>query len=94
MPFAAVNKSYAFSDRNTIPPIESQVSNTFIANVFTRSGDERPNLYKSFHFETIFFSLKPIPFSGKELDLLLLFLFSQKLTRRVNNNATAKSQNI
>ncbi|CDY31250.1 BnaC08g15450D [Brassica napus] len=30
--------------------IESQVSNIFISNDFPQSGDERYNLYKSFHF--------------------------------------------
>ncbi|KAH0849726.1 LOW QUALITY PROTEIN: hypothetical protein HID58_096140, partial [Brassica napus] len=38
--------------RDTISPssIESQVSNIFISNDFPQSGDERYNLYKSFHF--------------------------------------------
>ncbi|KAK3420494.1 hypothetical protein EUGRSUZ_G01321 [Eucalyptus grandis] len=36
--------------RDTISPIESQVSNIFIPNDFPQSGDERSNLYKSFHF--------------------------------------------
>ncbi|KAH0849737.1 LOW QUALITY PROTEIN: hypothetical protein HID58_096128, partial [Brassica napus] len=37
---------------DTISPssIESQVSNIFISNDFPQSGDERYNLYKSFHF--------------------------------------------
>ncbi|KAI3894348.1 hypothetical protein MKX03_024830, partial [Papaver bracteatum] len=36
--------------RDTISSIESQVSNIFIPNDFPQSGDERYNLYKSFHF--------------------------------------------
>ncbi|KAL6492562.1 Protein Ycf2 [Orobanche gracilis] len=36
--------------RDTISPIESQVSNIFISNDFPQSGDETYNLSKSFHF--------------------------------------------
>ncbi|KAJ0105491.1 hypothetical protein Patl1_19302 [Pistacia atlantica] len=43
-------KKHAFLERDTISPIESQVSNIFIPNDFPQSGDERYNLYKSFHF--------------------------------------------
>nr|YP_010012173.1 Ycf2 [Capparis decidua]YP_010012193.1 Ycf2 [Capparis decidua]QOI12600.1 Ycf2 [Capparis decidua]QOI12620.1 Ycf2 [Capparis decidua] len=45
-------KKHAFLERDTISPspIESQVSNIFISNDFSQSGDERYNLYKSFHF--------------------------------------------
>nr|YP_010484390.1 Ycf2 [Tamarix laxa]YP_010484406.1 Ycf2 [Tamarix laxa]UVW79610.1 Ycf2 [Tamarix laxa]UVW79611.1 Ycf2 [Tamarix laxa] len=43
-------KKHAFLERDTISPIESQVSNIFIPNNFPQSGDERYNLYKSFHF--------------------------------------------
>nr|QYJ09119.1 hypothetical protein RF2 [Staphylea holocarpa]QYJ09137.1 hypothetical protein RF2 [Staphylea holocarpa] len=43
-------KKHAFLERDTISPIESQVSNIFILNDFPQSGDERDNLYKSFHF--------------------------------------------
>nr|QKK51645.1 Ycf2 [Plagioloba crenulata]QKK51665.1 Ycf2 [Plagioloba crenulata] len=45
-------KKHAFLGRDTISPssIESQVSNIFISNDFPQSGDERYNLYKSFHF--------------------------------------------
>nr|YP_009578010.1 hypothetical chloroplast RF2 [Bunchosia argentea]YP_009578024.1 hypothetical chloroplast RF2 [Bunchosia argentea]QBK32627.1 hypothetical chloroplast RF2 [Bunchosia argentea]QBK32641.1 hypothetical chloroplast RF2 [Bunchosia argentea] len=43
-------KKHAFLERDTISPIESQVSNIFIPNDFLQSGDERYNLYKSFHF--------------------------------------------
>nr|YP_010419167.1 hypothetical protein RF2 [Gyrotaenia microcarpa]YP_010419185.1 hypothetical protein RF2 [Gyrotaenia microcarpa]USG52530.1 hypothetical protein RF2 [Gyrotaenia microcarpa]USG52548.1 hypothetical protein RF2 [Gyrotaenia microcarpa] len=43
-------KTYAFLDRDTISPIELQVSNIFILNDFPQNGDERYNLYKSFHF--------------------------------------------
>nr|YP_010139219.1 hypothetical chloroplast RF2 [Garcinia paucinervis]YP_010139235.1 hypothetical chloroplast RF2 [Garcinia paucinervis]QQK54598.1 hypothetical chloroplast RF2 [Garcinia paucinervis]QQK54614.1 hypothetical chloroplast RF2 [Garcinia paucinervis]QXF60399.1 hypothetical chloroplast RF21 [Garcinia paucinervis]QXF60416.1 hypothetical chloroplast RF21 [Garcinia paucinervis] len=43
-------KKHAFLESDTISPIESQVSNIFIPNDFPQSGDERYNLYKSFHF--------------------------------------------
>nr|AMH87587.1 Ycf2 [Syringa meyeri] len=43
-------KKHAFGGRDTISPIESQVSNIFIPNYFPQSGDEMYNLYKSFHF--------------------------------------------
>jgi len=43
-------KKHAFWGRDTISPIESQVSNIFIPNDFPQSGDETSNLYKSFHF--------------------------------------------
>ena len=43
-------KKHAFLERDTISPIESQVSNIFIPNDFPQSGDETYNLYKSFHF--------------------------------------------
>nr|QWE50783.1 Ycf2 protein [Bruguiera parviflora]QWE50803.1 Ycf2 protein [Bruguiera parviflora] len=43
-------KKHAFLERDTISPIESQVSNIFIPNDFPQSSDERYNLYKSFHF--------------------------------------------
>nr|YP_010982165.1 hypothetical protein RF2 [Habropetalum dawei]YP_010982180.1 hypothetical protein RF2 [Habropetalum dawei]UZP15890.1 hypothetical protein RF2 [Habropetalum dawei]UZP15905.1 hypothetical protein RF2 [Habropetalum dawei] len=43
-------KKHALLERDTISPIESQVSNIFIPNDFPQSGDERYNLYKSFHF--------------------------------------------
>nr|YP_010458452.1 hypothetical protein RF2 [Loeseneriella lenticellata]YP_010458471.1 hypothetical protein RF2 [Loeseneriella lenticellata]UUA69957.1 hypothetical protein RF2 [Loeseneriella lenticellata]UUA69958.1 hypothetical protein RF2 [Loeseneriella lenticellata] len=46
----AGKKKHAFLGRDTISPIESQVSNIFIPNDFSESGDERYNLYKSFHF--------------------------------------------
>ena len=42
--------AFAFLERDTISPIESQVSNIFIPNDFPQSGDETYNLYKSFHF--------------------------------------------
>nr|YP_009699259.1 Ycf2 [Nasa urens]YP_009699276.1 Ycf2 [Nasa urens]QEJ86869.1 Ycf2 [Nasa urens]QEJ86870.1 Ycf2 [Nasa urens] len=44
------NKKHAFWGRDTISPIESQVSNILIPNDFPQSGDETYNLYKSFHF--------------------------------------------
>nr|UGK72100.1 hypothetical chloroplast RF21 [Kaempferia rotunda]UGK72117.1 hypothetical chloroplast RF21 [Kaempferia rotunda] len=43
-------KKHIFGERETILPIESQVSDIFIPNDFTQSGDERYNLYKFFHF--------------------------------------------
>nr|UEV85713.1 hypothetical protein RF2 [Eschscholzia californica]UEV85732.1 hypothetical chloroplast RF2 [Eschscholzia californica] len=43
-------KKHVFLERDTISPIESQVSNIFIPNDFPQSGDETYNLYKSFHF--------------------------------------------
>nr|YP_009825219.1 Ycf2 [Menispermum canadense]QBZ73904.1 Ycf2 [Menispermum canadense] len=43
-------KKHVFLGRDTISPIESQVSNIFIPNDFPQSGDETYNLYKSFHF--------------------------------------------
>nr|YP_010457571.1 hypothetical protein RF2 [Microtropis osmanthoides]YP_010457590.1 hypothetical protein RF2 [Microtropis osmanthoides]UUA68808.1 hypothetical protein RF2 [Microtropis osmanthoides]UUA68809.1 hypothetical protein RF2 [Microtropis osmanthoides] len=46
----AGKKKHAFLERDTISPIESQVSNIFIPNDFSESSDERYNLYKSFHF--------------------------------------------
>ena len=46
----AVKKKHVFLERDTISPIESQVSNIFISNDFPQSGDETYNLYRSFHF--------------------------------------------
>nr|UBD07900.1 hypothetical chloroplast RF21 [Primula sikkimensis]UBD07917.1 hypothetical chloroplast RF21 [Primula sikkimensis]USN91598.1 Ycf2 protein [Primula sikkimensis]USN91616.1 Ycf2 protein [Primula sikkimensis] len=43
-------KKHAFGRRNTISPIESQVSNLFLPNDFPQSGDETYNLDKFFHF--------------------------------------------
>nr|YP_009450099.1 hypothetical chloroplast RF2 [Burmannia championii]YP_009450106.1 hypothetical chloroplast RF2 [Burmannia championii]ANK36296.1 hypothetical chloroplast RF2 [Burmannia championii]ANK36303.1 hypothetical chloroplast RF2 [Burmannia championii] len=43
---------HIFLERETISPIEPQVSDIFISNDFPQSGDERYNLYKSFHFPT------------------------------------------
>nr|AYC21317.1 hypothetical protein RF2 [Aphyllon fasciculatum]AYC21327.1 hypothetical protein RF2 [Aphyllon fasciculatum] len=43
-------KKHAFWGRETISPIESQVSNIFIPNDFPQSGDETYNLSKSFNF--------------------------------------------
>nr|YP_010689899.1 hypothetical chloroplast RF2 [Ceratostigma plumbaginoides]YP_010689917.1 hypothetical chloroplast RF2 [Ceratostigma plumbaginoides]WBR75608.1 hypothetical chloroplast RF2 [Ceratostigma plumbaginoides]WBR75626.1 hypothetical chloroplast RF2 [Ceratostigma plumbaginoides]WBR75690.1 hypothetical chloroplast RF2 [Ceratostigma plumbaginoides]WBR75708.1 hypothetical chloroplast RF2 [Ceratostigma plumbaginoides] len=40
-------KKHAFLERDTISPIESTI---FIPNDFPQRGDERDNLYKSFHF--------------------------------------------
>nr|QWL15908.1 hypothetical chloroplast RF21 [Plantago coronopus]QWL15930.1 hypothetical chloroplast RF21 [Plantago coronopus] len=41
---------HAFGGRETISPMESQVSNIFISNDFSQSGHETYNLYKSVHF--------------------------------------------
>nr|YP_009864791.1 Ycf2 [Uvularia grandiflora]YP_009864808.1 Ycf2 [Uvularia grandiflora]QKE32786.1 Ycf2 [Uvularia grandiflora]QKE32803.1 Ycf2 [Uvularia grandiflora] len=43
-------KKHIFLERETISPIESQVSDIFIPNDFPQSGNETYNLYKSFHF--------------------------------------------
>nr|UZH92874.1 putative chloroplast RF21 [Allium pallasii] len=43
-------KKHIFLERETISPIESQVSDIFIPNDFLQSGDETYNLYESFHF--------------------------------------------
>nr|YP_009341917.1 hypothetical chloroplast RF2 [Aletris spicata]YP_009341934.1 hypothetical chloroplast RF2 [Aletris spicata]ALV25482.1 hypothetical chloroplast RF2 [Aletris spicata]ALV25483.1 hypothetical chloroplast RF2 [Aletris spicata] len=43
-------KKHIFLERETISPIESQVSDILIPNDFPQSGDETYNLYKSFHF--------------------------------------------
>lgn len=39
-----------FLERETISPIESQVSDIFIPNDFPQSGDETYHFLKSFHF--------------------------------------------
>nr|YP_010154279.1 hypothetical protein RF2 [Corydalis saxicola]YP_010154306.1 hypothetical protein RF2 [Corydalis saxicola]QQW52112.1 hypothetical protein RF2 [Corydalis saxicola]QQW52139.1 hypothetical protein RF2 [Corydalis saxicola] len=43
-------KKHVFLERDTISPIESQVSKIFIPNDLPQSGDETYNLDKSFHF--------------------------------------------
>nr|WEG89384.1 hypothetical chloroplast RF21 [Amana sp. MW-2023b]WEG89385.1 hypothetical chloroplast RF21 [Amana sp. MW-2023b] len=43
-------KKHIFLERETISPIESLVSDIFIPNDFSQSGDETYNLYKYFHF--------------------------------------------
>nr|UDZ61537.1 hypothetical protein RF2 [Albidella nymphaeifolia] len=43
-------KKHIFLERETISPIDLQVSDIFIPNGFPQSGDETYNLYKSFHF--------------------------------------------
>ena len=48
--FCDGKKKRAFLERDTISPIESQVSNILIPNDFPQSGNEGYNLYKSFHF--------------------------------------------
>nr|QXO05453.1 Ycf2 [Vrydagzynea nuda]QXO05470.1 Ycf2 [Vrydagzynea nuda] len=45
-----LKKKDIFLERETISPIESQVSDIFIPNDFPQSGDETYNLYKYFHF--------------------------------------------
>nr|YP_009992657.1 Ycf2 [Oenothera curtiflora]YP_009992674.1 Ycf2 [Oenothera curtiflora]QNO33319.1 Ycf2 [Oenothera curtiflora]QNO33336.1 Ycf2 [Oenothera curtiflora] len=42
-------KKHDFLERDTISPIESQVSNIFIPKDFPQSGDERYNFYKYLH---------------------------------------------
>nr|YP_010219340.1 hypothetical chloroplast RF21 [Ensete ventricosum]YP_010219361.1 hypothetical chloroplast RF21 [Ensete ventricosum]UCC34371.1 hypothetical chloroplast RF21 [Ensete ventricosum]UCC34392.1 hypothetical chloroplast RF21 [Ensete ventricosum] len=46
----AGRKKHILLERETISPIESQVSNIFIPKDFPQSGDKTYNLYKSFHF--------------------------------------------
>nr|YP_009537328.1 hypothetical chloroplast RF2 [Dioscorea hirtiflora]YP_009537345.1 hypothetical chloroplast RF2 [Dioscorea hirtiflora]AYM33341.1 hypothetical chloroplast RF2 [Dioscorea hirtiflora]AYM33358.1 hypothetical chloroplast RF2 [Dioscorea hirtiflora] len=43
-------KKHILLERETISPIESQVSDIFIPNDFPQSGNETYKLYKSFHF--------------------------------------------
>nr|YP_009450069.1 hypothetical chloroplast RF2 [Burmannia cryptopetala]YP_009450075.1 hypothetical chloroplast RF2 [Burmannia cryptopetala]ANK36266.1 hypothetical chloroplast RF2 [Burmannia cryptopetala]ANK36272.1 hypothetical chloroplast RF2 [Burmannia cryptopetala] len=43
-------KKHIFLERETLSPIDPQVSGIFIPNDFPQSADERYNLYKSFHF--------------------------------------------
>ncbi|RWR98289.1 hypothetical protein CKAN_02781900 [Cinnamomum micranthum f. kanehirae] len=43
-------KKHVLGERETISPIESQVSGIFIPNNVPQSGNETYNLYKSFHF--------------------------------------------
>nr|YP_009572075.1 Ycf2 [Veratrum japonicum]YP_009572093.1 Ycf2 [Veratrum japonicum]YP_010309024.1 Ycf2 [Veratrum schindleri]YP_010309042.1 Ycf2 [Veratrum schindleri]QBI37666.1 Ycf2 [Veratrum japonicum]QBI37686.1 Ycf2 [Veratrum japonicum]QSV09097.1 Ycf2 [Veratrum schindleri]QSV09098.1 Ycf2 [Veratrum schindleri] len=43
-------KTHIFGGRETISPIESQVSDILIPNDFPQNGNETYNLYKSFHF--------------------------------------------
>nr|UDZ61550.1 hypothetical protein RF2 [Limnophyton obtusifolium]UDZ61551.1 hypothetical protein RF2 [Limnophyton obtusifolium] len=43
-------KKHIFLERETISPIDLQVSDIFIPKDFPQSGDETYNLYKSFHF--------------------------------------------
>nr|YP_010010810.1 hypothetical chloroplast RF21 [Tibetia himalaica]QOI00429.1 hypothetical chloroplast RF21 [Tibetia himalaica] len=43
-------KKHAFWERDTISPIDLQVSNILMPNDFPQSGDEGYNLYKSFDF--------------------------------------------
>nr|QAX91661.1 Ycf2 [Diapensia purpurea] len=55
-------KKHAFGGRDTISPIESQVSNLFIPNDFPQGGDETYNLYQSFHFPS-----RSDPFVGRAI---------------------------
>nr|YP_009532487.1 Ycf2 [Echinacanthus longipes]YP_009532505.1 Ycf2 [Echinacanthus longipes]AYA72880.1 Ycf2 [Echinacanthus longipes]AYA72881.1 Ycf2 [Echinacanthus longipes] len=49
-PLCVGKKKHAFGGRDTISPIESQVSNIFIPNDFPQGGDETYNFFQSFHF--------------------------------------------
>nr|YP_010475623.1 hypothetical protein RF2 [Corydalis livida]YP_010475651.1 hypothetical protein RF2 [Corydalis livida]UVH69910.1 hypothetical protein RF2 [Corydalis livida]UVH69938.1 hypothetical protein RF2 [Corydalis livida] len=55
-------KKHVFLERDTISPIESQVSKIFIPKDLPQSGDETYNLYKSFHFP-----IRSDPFVGRAL---------------------------
>nr|YP_010712982.1 Ycf2 protein [Corydalis ledebouriana]YP_010712995.1 Ycf2 protein [Corydalis ledebouriana]WDA93727.1 Ycf2 protein [Corydalis ledebouriana]WDA93740.1 Ycf2 protein [Corydalis ledebouriana] len=55
-------KKHVFLERDTISPIESQVSNIFIPKDLPESGDETYNLYKSFHFP-----IRSDPFVGRAI---------------------------
>nr|YP_009166849.1 putative chloroplast RF21 [Viscum crassulae]YP_009166857.1 putative chloroplast RF21 [Viscum crassulae]ALC75149.1 putative chloroplast RF21 [Viscum crassulae]ALC75157.1 putative chloroplast RF21 [Viscum crassulae] len=57
-----VGKKHAFLERETISPIESQVSYIFIPNDFPKSGDETNRSYKSFHFP------RTDPFARRAID--------------------------
>nr|UFP91458.1 hypothetical chloroplast RF2 [Corydalis trisecta]UFP91459.1 hypothetical chloroplast RF2 [Corydalis trisecta] len=55
-------KKHVFLERDTISPIESQVSKIFIPKDLPQSGDETYNLYKSFHFP-----MRSDPFVGRAI---------------------------
>nr|YP_010154188.1 hypothetical protein RF2 [Corydalis hsiaowutaishanensis]YP_010154213.1 hypothetical protein RF2 [Corydalis hsiaowutaishanensis]QQW52021.1 hypothetical protein RF2 [Corydalis hsiaowutaishanensis]QQW52046.1 hypothetical protein RF2 [Corydalis hsiaowutaishanensis] len=55
-------KKHVFLERDTISPIESQVSKIFIPKDLPQSGDETYNLYKSFHFP-----IRSDPFVGRAI---------------------------
>nr|YP_010474066.1 hypothetical protein RF2 [Corydalis crispa]YP_010474083.1 hypothetical protein RF2 [Corydalis crispa]UVH68279.1 hypothetical protein RF2 [Corydalis crispa]UVH68296.1 hypothetical protein RF2 [Corydalis crispa] len=55
-------KKHVFLERDTISPIESQVSKIFILKDLPQSGDETYNLYKSFHFP-----MRSDPFVGRTI---------------------------
>nr|YP_010575524.1 Ycf2 [Corydalis platycarpa]YP_010575551.1 Ycf2 [Corydalis platycarpa]UZM11148.1 Ycf2 [Corydalis platycarpa]UZM11149.1 Ycf2 [Corydalis platycarpa]WDA93290.1 Ycf2 protein [Corydalis platycarpa]WDA93317.1 Ycf2 protein [Corydalis platycarpa] len=55
-------KKHVFLERDTISPIESQVSKIFIPNDLPQSGDETYNLYKSFYFP-----IRSDPFVGRAI---------------------------
>nr|YP_010474456.1 hypothetical protein RF2 [Corydalis minutiflora]YP_010474485.1 hypothetical protein RF2 [Corydalis minutiflora]UVH68743.1 hypothetical protein RF2 [Corydalis minutiflora]UVH68772.1 hypothetical protein RF2 [Corydalis minutiflora] len=55
-------KKHVFLERDTISPIESQVSKIFIPKDLPQSGDETSNLYKSFHCP-----IRSDPFGGRAI---------------------------
>nr|DBA09188.1 TPA_asm: Ycf2 protein [Corydalis capnoides]DBA09217.1 TPA_asm: Ycf2 protein [Corydalis capnoides] len=55
-------KKHVFLERDTISPIESQVSKIFIPKDLPQSGDETSNLYKSFHCP-----IRSDPFVGRAI---------------------------
>nr|DBA09517.1 TPA_asm: Ycf2 protein [Corydalis boweri]DBA09527.1 TPA_asm: Ycf2 protein [Corydalis boweri] len=55
-------KKHVFLERDTISPIESQVSKIFIPKDLPQSGDETYNLYKSFYFP-----MRSDPFVGRAI---------------------------
>nr|YP_010474380.1 hypothetical protein RF2 [Corydalis benecincta]YP_010474391.1 hypothetical protein RF2 [Corydalis benecincta]UVH68667.1 hypothetical protein RF2 [Corydalis benecincta]UVH68678.1 hypothetical protein RF2 [Corydalis benecincta] len=55
-------KKHVFGERDTISPIESQVSKIFLPKDLPQSGDETYNLYKSFHFP-----MRSDPFVGRAI---------------------------
>nr|YP_010447768.1 hypothetical chloroplast RF21 [Corydalis yanhusuo]YP_010447797.1 hypothetical chloroplast RF21 [Corydalis yanhusuo]USR67281.1 hypothetical chloroplast RF21 [Corydalis yanhusuo]USR67311.1 hypothetical chloroplast RF21 [Corydalis yanhusuo]DBA09923.1 TPA_asm: Ycf2 protein [Corydalis yanhusuo] len=55
-------KKHVLGERDTISPIESQVSKIFLPKDLPQSGDETYNLYKSFHFP-----MRSDPFVGRAI---------------------------
>nr|QWL22922.1 hypothetical protein RF2 [Cassytha capillaris] len=54
VPLCVDKRKHFLEERETISPIESQVSDIFIPNDFPQRGNETYNLYKSFHFSIPF----------------------------------------